>query len=114
MHRVVTKAQLSSIPMGNNGLGNPPMTIQMNSLTELLKIFPGDATVCGFEEGLTMKNADGSGEVVLLNDSFQVPNASETNRSDPIPSDSVTPQNAPATNCRTHKHKLWIVPRKSV
>jgi hypothetical protein len=42
-----------------------PMTIQINSLTELPKIFPTDATVRGFEEGLTLKNADGSGEVVI-------------------------------------------------
>jgi hypothetical protein len=49
------------------------MAIQTHSLTELLKVFPADATVRGFENGLTVKNADGSGEVVVLNDSFHVP-----------------------------------------
>jgi hypothetical protein len=66
------------------------MTIQTNSLAELLKIFPADATVRGFEGGITVKNADGSGEVLMLNDSLPVP-------STPYP---------------TQAHTLWIA-RKS-
>lgn len=57
-------AQSSPVQMGILVSVNP-MTIQINSLTELPKIFPTDATVRGFEEGLTLKNADGSGEVVI-------------------------------------------------
>jgi len=62
------------------------MTIQTNSLAELLKIFPADATVPGFEGGLTMKNADGSGEVVILNDNLSVPSTANS----------------------THAHTLWV------
>jgi len=43
------------------------MTIQINSLTELLKIFSADSTVQGFEEGVIVKNAHGSGEVIMMN-----------------------------------------------
>jgi hypothetical protein len=43
------------------------MTIQINSLTELLTIFSADSTVQGFEEGVIVKNADGSGEVIMMN-----------------------------------------------
>jgi hypothetical protein len=61
------------------------VAIQVNSLTELLKILPVDATVRGLEEGLIVKNADGSGKVVVLNDNLSVPDAAETNTSQPIP-----------------------------
>jgi hypothetical protein len=63
------------------------MTIQVDSLTELLKILPVDAAVRGFEEGLIVKNADGSGEVVVLNDNLSVPDAAETNTSQPAQPD---------------------------
>jgi hypothetical protein len=90
------------------------MTIQTNSLAELLKIFPADATVRGFEEGLTVKNADGSGEVVVLNDNLPVADAAETNRSHPAHPNGTLPQDAlPATN-PIDAHKLRLVPRKSV
>ena len=83
-------AQLSPVHTGILDLVNP-MTIQTNSLTELLKIFAADATVRGFEGGLTVKNADGSGEVVMLNDNLRVP----------------------STTYPTQAQKLWIV-RKPV
>jgi hypothetical protein len=90
------------------------MTIQTNSLTELLKIFPGDATVRGFAEGLTVKNADGSGEVVMMNDNFQAPDAAEKKRSDPSPSGGATPrQDAQEATDPTDAHKLRLVARKS-
>jgi hypothetical protein len=89
------------------------MTIRTKSLTELLTIFPSDATVRGFENGLTVKNADGSGEVVMLNDNFQVPDAAEKDRSDPTPSDRVTAQNPPETTYPAHSQKLRILSLKS-
>jgi hypothetical protein len=49
------------------------MTIRANVLIELLRTFPIDATVHGFENGLTVKNPDGTGEVVMLNDMFGIP-----------------------------------------
>jgi hypothetical protein len=49
------------------------MAIRTNLLIELLKTFPADAIVRGFGDGLTVTNADGTGEVVLLNDGFGVP-----------------------------------------
>jgi len=44
------------------------MTIRAESLGELLKIFPADAIVRGFADGLAIMNADGTGEVLVLND----------------------------------------------
>src|SRR5580704_16011764 len=93
---VVTRAQSSSGFIAILDLVNP-MTIRTKSLTELLTIFPGDATVRGFENGLTVKNADGSGEVVMLNDNFQLPDTAEKDKSDPTPSDRLT-RTKPAGN----------------
>jgi hypothetical protein len=90
------------------------MTIRTNSLTELLKILPGDATVRGFEEGLTLMNADGTGQIVMLNDNFYVSATGEKNGSHPTPFDSVTSQNALETTHPIHAHKLRIVARRSV
>jgi hypothetical protein len=44
------------------------MAIKTNELTKLLTIFPEDAIVNSSKDGITLTNADGSGEVVLLND----------------------------------------------
>jgi hypothetical protein len=104
--------QSSSGSIGIMDFGEP-MTIQTNLLTELLKIFPGNATVRGFEEGLTVKNADGSGEVIMMNDNYPVSHATETNRTDPAPSAGTTAQEAQATS-PTDARKLWLVPPKSV
>jgi hypothetical protein len=43
------------------------MTIRAGLLAELLNIFPADAIVRGFADGLSVMNADGTGEVVILN-----------------------------------------------
>ena len=43
------------------------MTIRVDLLTELLKDFPADATVKGYDDGITIANSDGAGQVVLLN-----------------------------------------------
>jgi hypothetical protein len=43
------------------------MTIRADLLTELLKGFPADATVKGYNDGITIANNDGSGEVVVMN-----------------------------------------------
>ena len=90
------------------------MTIQTNSLTELLKVFPADAIVRGFDEGLTVKNADGSGEVVVLNDSFYVPSMEEEITSHPAPSECENLQNAAELTRPPQTHGLRIVARKSV
>mgnify|MGYP001359811069 CR=1 FL=1 len=90
------------------------MTIQINSLTELLKIFSADSTVQGFEEGVIVKNADGSGEVIMLNDNFPVPDMAETNRNQPTPRDGTTLQEATDATDSPGANKLWLVPRKSV
>jgi hypothetical protein len=42
--------------------------IRASLLIDLLKTFPHDATVVGFEDGLSVMNADGTGKVVMLND----------------------------------------------
>jgi hypothetical protein len=34
---------------------------------------PIDATVTGFDDGLAVKNLDGTGEVVMLNNAFRIP-----------------------------------------
>jgi hypothetical protein len=44
------------------------MAIKTNELTKLLDIFPEDAIVNSSKDGITLTNADGSGEVALLND----------------------------------------------
>jgi hypothetical protein len=44
--------------------------IRTNLLVDLLKTFPDDAIVRGFEGGLTLMNADGTGQVVILHDHF--------------------------------------------
>jgi hypothetical protein len=49
------------------------VAIRTGTLIEFLKTFPDDAIVCGFEEGLSVKDADGNGEVVMLNDNFRIP-----------------------------------------
>jgi hypothetical protein len=49
------------------------MAIQTSTLIEFLKTFPGNAIVRGFEDGLSVKDADGTGEVVMLNDNFRIP-----------------------------------------
>jgi hypothetical protein len=43
------------------------MAIKTNELTKLLDIFPEDAVVNSSKDGITVTNADGSGEVMLLN-----------------------------------------------
>jgi hypothetical protein len=90
------------------------MTIQVKSLTELLKILPVDATIRDFEEGLTVKNADGSGEVVVLNDNLPVPDAAEINRGQPAHPDGTTPHDALQATDPIGAPKLRLVPRKSV
>jgi hypothetical protein len=49
------------------------MAIPASTLIEFLRTFPENAIVHGFENGLSVKNADGTGEVVLLNDTFRIP-----------------------------------------
>ena len=44
------------------------MPIRPSVLIEFLKTFRDDAIVRGFKDGLKVKNADGTGEVVLMND----------------------------------------------
>jgi hypothetical protein len=44
------------------------MLININELTKLLDTFPEDAIVNSSKHGITVTNADGSGEVMLLND----------------------------------------------
>ena len=61
-----------------------------------------------------MKNADGSGEVILMNDNFPAPDAAEMNRNHPTPRDGATPQDALEATDPTDRHKLRLVPRKSV
>ena len=39
----------------------------------------------GFEEGITVKNADGSAQVVMMNENFERPDAVNANRSPPGP-----------------------------
>jgi hypothetical protein len=70
------------------------MTIQTNSLAELLKIFPADATVRGFEGGITVNNADGPGEIVMLNDSLPVPEM-----------EAIHLANMLYWNCEAHSHE---------
>jgi hypothetical protein len=86
--------------------------IRTQTLTELMQIFPGDATVRGFDEGITVKNADGTGEVLLLNDNFFVPVAAETCTRHPTPSDGTPHEEALDTTDPTPAHKLRIVPRR--
>jgi hypothetical protein len=44
------------------------VAIKTNELTKMLDIFLEDAIVNSSKDGITLTNADGSGEVVLLND----------------------------------------------
>jgi hypothetical protein len=44
------------------------MAIKTNELTKLLDIFLEDPIVNSSKDGITLTNADGSGEVVLFND----------------------------------------------
>jgi hypothetical protein len=46
----------------------PPMATKTNELTKLLDIFPEDAIVNSSKNGITVTNADRSGEAMLLND----------------------------------------------
>jgi len=109
---MVTRDQSSPVPNGILDLVNL-MTIQINSLTELLKIFPADATVRGFEEGVIVKNADGSGEVVVLNDNLPVSDAAEIDRSQAAHPDGTSQQDALPAADPIDAHKLRLVPRKS-
>jgi len=52
------------------------MTIRADVLTELLKGFPADATVKGYNDGITIANSDGAGEVVLMNGTTHAPDMS--------------------------------------
>ena len=52
------------------------MTIRADVLTELLKGFPADATVKGYNDGITIANSDGAGEVVLMNGTPHAPDMS--------------------------------------
>jgi hypothetical protein len=54
------------------------VTIRASLLIDLLKTFPHDAAVRGFEDGLTVMNAVGTGEVVILNDRLHVSATAET------------------------------------
>jgi hypothetical protein len=107
-------AQFAPSPMWETVFGASYMTIQTNSLTELLKVFPADATVRGFDDGLAVRNADGSGEVVMLNDSFYVPSTAVENTNHPTSSDCENLQNAAETTRPTRGHGIRIVARKSV
>jgi hypothetical protein len=49
------------------------MAIPASTLIEFLRTFPENAIVRVFENGLSIKNADGTGEVVLLHDTFRIP-----------------------------------------
>jgi hypothetical protein len=49
------------------------MAIRTSTLIEFLKNFPDNAIVRGFGDGLSVKNADGTGEVVMLNEMFRIP-----------------------------------------
>ena len=49
------------------------MAIRTGVLIEFLKGFHNDAIVRGFEDGFQVKNADGTGEVVVLNEDFTLP-----------------------------------------
>jgi hypothetical protein len=50
-----------------------PMAIRTSTLIEFLKTFPDNAIVRGFADGLSVMDADGTGEVVMLNDNFRIP-----------------------------------------
>jgi hypothetical protein len=76
---VSTIAQLSSSASGKISPRNRVM-IRASLLVDLLKTFPHDATVCGFEDGLSVMNADGTGRVVMLNDHLHVPATAEIPR----------------------------------
>ena len=52
------------------------MTIRADVLTELLKGFPADATVKGYNDGITIANSDGTGAVVLMNGTTHTPDMS--------------------------------------
>jgi len=70
---VVNIAQTWSNPMWHTPPGGALMSIRTSTLIEFLKTFPDNATVRGFEDGLSVKNADGTGEVVMLNEMFRIP-----------------------------------------
>jgi hypothetical protein len=109
---VVSNAQSSPVPDGDTGVGEPNGHTSKipNTTAENLAL---DATVQGFEESLTVKNADGSGKVVVLNDNLPVPNAAETNRSQPAHPDGTTPQDALRATDPIDAHRLSLVPRRS-
>ena len=48
------------------------MVIRANVLMDLLKTFPPDAIIRGFEDGISVRNADGAGEVLVLNDASRI------------------------------------------
>jgi hypothetical protein len=73
---VFTIAQFSSGPSPTICPRNR-MTIRASLLVDLLKTFPHDATVRGFEDGLLVMNADRTGRVVMLNDHLHVPATTE-------------------------------------
>ena len=49
------------------------MLLQTKFLIELFRALPEDAIVHGFADGLVVTNAEGTREVVILNESFDLP-----------------------------------------
>jgi hypothetical protein len=84
------------------------MTIRTNLLIEMLALFPADSTVRGFEYGLAVKNPDGTGEVLLLNDTICVRGMTDTRTSELTLSSTTMLE----PRGRTHAHTLRIVARK--
>jgi hypothetical protein len=50
-----------------------PTSLQTKFLLELFKALPEDIIVRGFAEGFVVSSADGSREVVILSDIFDLP-----------------------------------------
>jgi hypothetical protein len=57
------------------------MSMRADRLTDLLKNSPADAIVTGHEHGFVVTNHDGTGEVIVLNQSLTAPTAAEPSRS---------------------------------
>jgi hypothetical protein len=70
---VVNIAQTHSSPMWHTTARRHLMAIRVSALIQLLKTLPGNAIVRGCADGLSIKEADETGEVVMLNDNFHIP-----------------------------------------
>jgi len=57
------------------------MTMRADKLIELLKNFPADALVTAHVHGFAVTNHDGTGEVIVLNQSLAGPDSAETSGS---------------------------------